>query len=86
MGKKSSFVGYTDYSRIKDDQPYIIASNALVLVVSGLKQPWYVLLTYFLTDKLNSDILHQLIVESIMMLCEVGAEVHAIVFDGAPEI
>ena len=83
--KSSTFVGHTDYGSIKGEEPDTIASNALVLMVSGLKKPWYVPLAYFLTDKLNSDILHQLIIESIKMLCEVGAEVHAIVFDGAPK-
>ena len=82
----SKFVGHTDYGGITSEEPDTIASNALVLMVSGLKKPWYVPLAYFLPDKLNSDILHQLIIESIRMLCEVGAEAHAFVFDGAPKI
>ena len=79
-------MGHTDYGSIRGEEPDKIASNALVLMVSSLKKPWYVPLAYFLTDKLNYDILYQLIIESIRMLCEVGAEVHAIVFDSAPKL
>ena len=78
--KRSKFVGHTDHGSIRVEQPDTIASNALVLMVSGLKKPWYVSLVYFLTYNLNSDILYQLIIESIRMRCEVGAEVRAIVF------
>ena len=55
-------------------------------MVAGLKKPWSVPLVYFLTDKLNANALCQLITESLGMLTEVGANVHAIVFDGAPKI
>ena len=54
-------------------------------MVSGLKKPWYVPLAYFLTDILNANVLCQLITEAIKILTEIGANVHAVVFDGAPK-
>ena len=39
-------------------------------------------MAYFLTDKVNADILSQLRLESIKMLHETGSLVHAVIFDG----
>ena len=83
--KNEKFVGTVDYGSIKAEETDTIATNALVIMISGLKKPWYVPLGYFLTNKLNGDILCQLINESIKMLSEVGCFVHAVVFDGAPK-
>ena len=81
--KSEKFVGNIDYGTIKGEDPDNIATNVLVIMISGLKKPWYVPLAYFLTNKLNADILSQLILESIKMLHETGCLVHAVIFDGA---
>ncbi len=84
MGLKTEkFVGTVDCGNIKAEDPDNIATNALVIMVSGLKKPWYIPLAYFFTNKLNSEILSQLIKESIKMLHEIGAQVFAVIFDGA---
>ena len=81
--KGEKFVGNIDYGKIKGEDPDNIATNALVIMISGLKKPWHVPLAYFLTNKLNADILAQLIQGSIKMLHEIGCLVHAVIFDGA---
>ena len=83
--KNDKFVGNVDYGSFQGEDVDNIATNALVVMVAGLKKPWSVPLAYFLTDKLNANVLCQLITESIEILTEVGANVHAIVFDGAPK-
>ena len=40
---------------------------------------------YFLTNSPNGEVLKQLVFEAINKLTEIGAEVHAVVFDGAPK-
>ena len=83
MGPKSEhFVGNIDYGKIKGEDPDNISTNALVIMISGLKKPWHQPLAYFLRDKLNADIVAQLIQESIKMH-EIGCLVHAVIFDGA---
>ncbi len=54
-------------------------------MASGLQKPWFVPIAYFLTHSLNGDILKQIIIEAIKKLTEIGADVHGIVFDGAPK-
>ena len=83
--KNDKIVGNVDYGCFPGEEIDNIANNALVIMVSGLKKPWYVPLAYLLTDKVNANVLCQLITESIRILTEVGANVHAIVFDGAPK-
>ena len=81
--KQSKFVGNTDYGTFKADANDTIATNALLFMVCGLQKPWYVPIAYFLTNNLNGDILKQLIYEAINLLTEKGAEVSAVIFDGA---
>ena len=81
--KHQKFIGTVDYGKIKAEDPYNIATNVLVILIGSLKKPLSIPLGYFLTHKLNSDVLCQLIKESIKMLHEVGAHVHAVIFDGA---
>ena len=86
--KRDKFVGNGDYGCIKGEEIDNIAKNALVIMVSGLKKPWYVPLAYFLTDKLNANVVCQLITEAIKIIkivTEIGANVHPVVFDGAPK-
>ena len=81
--KSEQFVGNIYYGKIKGEDPDNIATNALVIMISGLKKPWHVPLAYFLTHNLNADILAHLIQESITILHEIGCLVHAVIFDGA---
>ena len=83
--KNDKFVGNVDYGSFQGEDIDNIATNALVVMVAGLKKPWSVPLAYFITDKLNANVLCQVITESIGIWTEVGANVHAIVFDGAPK-
>ena len=54
-------------------------------MASGLQKQWFVPIAYFLTHRVNGDILKQLIIEAINKLTENGAEVNALVYDGASE-
>ena len=81
--KDQKFVGTVDYGNRKAEDPDNIATNALVIMIGSLKKPLSIPLGYFVTHKLNSDVLCQLIKESIKMLHEVGGHVHAVIFDDA---
>lgn len=83
--KNSKFVGHVDYGFIQGEKPGTMAKNALVLMISGLQKPWFVPIAYFLTNSVKANILKQIIIEALNILHEVGAEVHCIVFDGAPK-
>ena len=63
--KSEKFIGNIDYGTIKGEEADNIAINPLVIMISGLKKPWHIPLAYFLTNKLNVDILSQLILGSI---------------------
>ena len=79
------FAGHVDYGNLKGEPLDLVASNALVLLASGLQRPWFVPIGYFLTNSVNADILQHIIFEAINLLTEKGAEVHAVIFDGAPK-
>ena len=81
--KNQQYVRTVDYGNIKAEYPDNIATNVLLILIANLKKSFHIPLAYFLTNKLNSDVLCQLIKESIKMLNEVGTQVHAVVFDGA---
>ena len=83
LDQKSEIVGTVEYHTIKAENPDSIAANVLLILTASLKKPSHIPLAYFVTNKLNSDILCQIINESIKMLHEVGAKVHAVIFDGA---
>ncbi len=80
--KNSKFVGHVDYGNIKAEAIDREATDALVIMASGLQKPWFVPIAYFLTHSLNCDILKQIIIEAIKKLTGIGADVHGIVFDG----
>ena len=56
--KNEKFVGTVDYGSITAEETDTIATNALVIMISGLKKPWYVPLGYFLTNKLKWTLWH----------------------------
>ena len=77
--KKMKLVGNVDYGYIKGEKIYTIATNALFIMVSGLKKPWYTPIAYFLTNSVSTAVLCQIIQQSIKMVCETGANVQGIV-------
>ena len=81
--KQSKYVGNTDHGTIKAEASDTIATNTLLFMVCGLQKPWHVPIAYFLTNNLNRKILKQLIYEAINLLTGKGAEVSAVIFDGA---
>ena len=83
--RNNTFVGRVNYGRIQAENLDSEATNALILMASGLQKPWFVPIAYFLTHGVNEDILKQLTIEAINKLTEKGAEVQALVFDGASE-
>ena len=83
--RTNTFVGRVNHGGIQAENLDSEATNALMLMASGLQKPWLVPIAYFLTHRVNGDILKQLIIEAINKLTEKGAEVHALVFDGASE-
>ena len=83
--KNSRFVGNVNYGPLKGEKPDTIAENALLFMVAGLQKPLYVPIAYFLTNALDGDILARIITEAITMVTQKGAEVHAVIFDGAPK-
>ena len=83
--RTNTFASRVNYGGIQAENLDSEATNALMLMASGLQKPWFVPIAYFLTHRVNGDILKQLIMEAINKLTEKEAEVHAIVFDGASE-
>ena len=83
--RNNKFVGHVDYGAVKAEEAETEATNALVFMAAGLQKPWFVPVAYFLTNALNGDILKQLLIEAIKKLSERGANVLALVFDGAPK-
>ena len=83
--RNSKFVGHVDYGAIKAEEAETEATNALVFMAAGLQKPWFVPVAYFLTNALNGDILKQLLIEAIKKLSKRGANVLALLFDGAPK-
>ena len=63
--KSQQFAGTVDYGTIKAEDPDSIATNVLLILTASLKKPSHIPMAYFLTNKLNSDILCQIINESI---------------------
>ena len=76
-------MGTVEYGCTRGEALDTITTNALIIMVLGLTTPWHVPMAYFLTDKLKSNVLCQLIREEIEILTEIGANVHATVLDGA---
>ena len=83
--KNAKFVGRVDYGNIKAETIDTEATDALVIMASGLQRPWFVPIAYSLTHSLNGEILKQIIIEAIRKLTDIGADVHGIIFDGAPK-
>ncbi len=78
-------MGHVDYGDTKAEEVETEATNALVFMAAGLQKPWFVPIAYFLTNALNGEVLKQLLLEAKRKLTEKGANVHALVFDGAPK-
>ena len=71
-----------DYGHIQGEEKDSIATNALVVMAIGSKNPWFHPVAYFLVDCLNSQIQAQIIKESINHLTDAGLKVHGVTFDG----
>ena len=54
--KNSKFVGHVDYGNVKAEAIDTEATDALVIMASGLQKPWFVPIAYFFTNSLNGDI------------------------------
>ena len=80
--KNKKFAGNTDYGSILAEEHDNIASNALVFMAVGLKQPWFHPIAYFLVYCVNGKMQAQLIKEGINLLTEAGLDVQAVIFDG----
>ena len=74
--------GTCDCGFMKAEEPDSAAQNALFLMAVGMKKPWSYPLGYFLTNKMSSDVLTQIVLNGINLLTEAGMEVHAVPFDG----
>ena len=81
--KKKQFAGTCDYGSIKAEEPDSAAQNALFLMAVGMRKPWSYPIGYFLTNKMSSDVLTQIVTNGINLLTEAGMEVHAVTFDGS---
>ena len=84
--RNCTFAGHVDYGNLKGELLDLVASNALVLLASGLQKPWFVTIGQFLTNSVNADILQHILLTSINLLIEKEAEVRAITFYGSPNI
>ena len=80
--KKKKFAGTCDYGFMKAEEPDSAAQNALFLMAVGMKKPWSYPIGYFLTNRMSSDVLTQIVLNGINLLTEAGMEVHAVTFDG----
>ena len=80
--KNKKFAGNTDYGSILAEEQDSIATNALVFMAVGLKEPWFHPIAYFLADRVTSKMQAQLIKEAINLLTEAELDIQAVVFDG----
>ena len=80
--KNKKFAGNTDYGSILAEEQDSIATNALVFMAVGLKEPWFHPIAYFLADRIISKMQAQLIKEAINLLTEAELDIQAVVFDG----
>ena len=80
--KNKKFAGNTDYGSILVEEQDSIATNALVFMAVGLKEPWFHPVAYFLVHRVTGKMQAQLIKEAINLLTEAGLDVQAVVFDG----
>ena len=80
--KKKQFAGTCDYRSIKAEVPDSAAQNALFLMAVGMRKSWSYPIGYFLTNKMSSDVLTQIVTNGINLLTEAGMEVYAVTFDG----
>ena len=80
--RRRRYAGTYDYGFMKADEPDSAAQNALFLLAVGMKTPWSYPSGYFLTNKMSSDVLTQIVLNGINLLTEAGMEVHAVTCDG----
>ena len=80
--KNKKFADNTDYGHIQCEEKNSIATNALIVIAVGLKNPWFHPVAYFLVDHLNSQMQAQIIKQSINNLTDADLEVHGVTFDG----
>ena len=72
--KTNTCVGRVNYGGIQYENLDSEATNAIMLMASGLQRPWFVSIAHFLTHRVNGDILKRLTIEAINNLTETGAE------------
>ena len=58
---KKKLAGLCDYGFMKAEEPDSAAQNALFLMAVGIKKSWSYPNGYFLTNKMSSDVLTQIV-------------------------
>ena len=80
--KSKSYVGLVDYGTAKPEPEENMASEALVIMISGITGHWKHPVAYFLQDKYSAVVQAKLIKDFIGLLSAEGLNVVALVFDG----
>lgn len=85
---EQKIVGYADYGSNhadnNDDETLPIAKEALVYLVNGIGDSYWIPVAYFLIDGLKTDEKAALTSEIILALSKTGLKVVAMTFDGLP--
>lgn len=81
--KNDEYVGFVNYGLAEIKPPdNVLASEALVFALVGLRSHWKCPIAYFLTDKLTSTVQAQLIRKALILSGEIGLRVWCITSDG----
>ena len=81
--KNDEYVCFVNYGQADIECPdNVLASEALVFTLVGLRSHWKCPIAYFLTDKTSSTIQAQLIRKTLILSKEIGLHVWCITSDG----
>ena len=78
----SKYVGFTDYGNIVPEGPEIVATEALVFMLVGLKSRWKCPVGYFLIDKTDAETQSSLVKQCIKTASDNGLRIRSVTCDG----
>ena len=79
---KDAYVGFVNYGDVLPELSDMLASEALVFVLVGLRSHWKCLIAYFLIDKISATSQAQLLLKALVLTAEIGLKVWCLTSDG----
>ena len=79
---KDAYVGFVNYGDVLPELSDILASEALVFVLVGLRSHWKCPIAYFLIDKISATNQAQLLLKALVLTTEIGLKVWCLTSDG----